>query len=71
MHRSWIYKLLARYRAEGDAGLAPRSRRPRSSPSATPVELDDEIVLVRKQLVEAELEAVGFPPERGGFRLGG
>jgi transposase len=29
MHRSWLYKLLARYRAEGDAGLEARSRRPR------------------------------------------
>ena len=28
LHRSWIYKLLARYRAEGEAGLAPRSKRP-------------------------------------------
>ena len=28
VHRSWLYKLLARYRAEGDAGLEPRSRRP-------------------------------------------
>ena len=26
-HPSWIYKLLARYRAEGQAGLAPRSKR--------------------------------------------
>jgi transposase len=33
MHRSWIYKLLARYRAEGETGLEPRSRRPRCSPS--------------------------------------
>ena len=31
VHRSWLYKLLARYRAEGEAGLAPRSRRPKSS----------------------------------------
>jgi transposase InsO family protein len=57
VHRSWIYKLLARYRAEGDAGLVPRSRRPRSSPSATPVELEDEIVLLRKQLTEGGLDA--------------
>jgi transposase-like protein len=33
VHRSWIYKLLARYRAGGDAGLEPRSRRPRRSPT--------------------------------------
>ena len=54
--RSWIYKLLARYRAEGDAGLAPRSRRPHSSPSRLGAEVDEEIVLLRKQLVEEGLD---------------
>ena len=57
VHRSWIYKLLARYRAEGEAGLAPRSRRPRSSPTALPTKLEDEIVLLRKQLAEEGLDA--------------
>ncbi len=33
VHRSWLYKLLARYRAEGTAGLDPRSRRPHRSPT--------------------------------------
>src|SRR5262249_11131501 len=32
--RSWIYTLLARYRAEGEAAFEPRSRRPKTSPSA-------------------------------------
>ena len=32
--RSWIYALLARYQAEGEAAFEPRSRRPKSSPSA-------------------------------------
>jgi len=27
IHRSWLYRLLRRYRAEGEAGLARRSRR--------------------------------------------
>ena len=36
--RSWLYELLARYRAEGDAAFQPRSRRPRSSPGATPAQ---------------------------------
>lgn len=57
IHRSWIYKLLARYRQEGEAGLAGRSRRPRSSPTQLPTELEDEIVLLRKQLVEEGLDA--------------
>lgn len=36
VHRSWIYKLLAWYREGGYEALEPRSRAPRSSPSATP-----------------------------------
>ena len=32
--RSWIYTLLARYQAEGEAAFEPRSRRPRTSPRA-------------------------------------
>ena len=30
--RSWVYALLARYRAEGEAAFEPRSRRPKTSP---------------------------------------
>lgn len=33
--RSWIYELLARYRAEGEDAFEPRSRRPKTSPLAT------------------------------------
>lgn len=36
VHRSWIYKLLARYRDEGEAAFQPRSRRPKTSPTAIP-----------------------------------
>ena len=32
--KSWIYLLLARYRAEGEAAFEPRSRRPKTVPSA-------------------------------------
>lgn len=34
--QGWISKLMARYRAEGDAAFEPRSRRPATSPTATP-----------------------------------
>ncbi len=57
VHRSWIYKLLACYRALGEAGLEPRSRRPLSSPMAMAEEIEDEIVLLRKQLAEEGLDA--------------
>jgi len=48
--RRWVITLLQRYLAEGDAGLAPRSRRPRHSPTQTPREVEDRIVEIRKQL---------------------
>jgi transposase InsO family protein len=57
VHRSWIYKLLARYRAEGDVGLESRSRRPRTSPTAVPAELEEEIVVLRKTLTDEGLDA--------------
>ena len=57
VHRSWLYKLLARYRREGEAGLAPRSRRPKSSPTAMPAELADEIVALRSRLLAEGLDA--------------
>lgn len=50
VHRSWIYKLLARYRAGGYGALERRSRAPRSSPQRTSAELADAIVALRKQL---------------------
>jgi transposase len=55
VHRSWIYKLLARYRTEGEAGLERRSRRPRSSPRM----IRDlyEIVALRKELTDAGFDA--------------
>src|SRR2546425_8548891 len=57
VHRSWLYKLLARYRAEGEAGLAPRSRRPKSSPTAMPIALADQIVALRTSLLAEGLDA--------------
>lgn len=57
VHRSWIYALLARHRSEGDAGLEPRSRRPRTSPTATPAAVEERIVELRKQLAEFGVDA--------------
>ena len=50
VHRAWVYKLLARYRAEGEAAFDPRSRRPHSSPSATSNEVVDLVLRLRKEL---------------------
>ena len=61
--RSWIYELLARYRTEGDAAFEPGSRRPKSTPTATPQSTIDLIVLVRKQLAEVGLDAGPDAPD--------
>jgi transposase InsO family protein len=55
--RSWVYELLARYRAEGEAAFEPRSRRPKNSPRATPAETVETVLRLRKQLTEAGLDA--------------
>ncbi len=57
VHRSWRYKLLGRYRREGEAGLRARSRRPKSSPSAMPTPLADAIVALRTRLLAEGLDA--------------
>jgi transposase InsO family protein len=48
--RRWVITLVQRYLAEGEAGLQPRSRRPRTSPGQTPVEIEEQIVAIRKEL---------------------
>src|SRR5450432_2350097 len=55
--RSWICTLLARYETEGEAAFEPRSRRPKTSPSAISDETDDLIVRLRKELSEQGLDA--------------
>jgi transposase len=44
VHRAWVYKLKARYEAEGETALEPRSRRPKTSPAALSPEVVDLIV---------------------------
>jgi transposase InsO family protein len=50
VHRSWIYKLLACYRAGGYGALERRSRAPRSSPNRTPAEAARAIIALRERL---------------------
>ena len=50
--RTTYYKWQKRFAADGIDGLAERSRRPRSSPAATTVELEERIILVRKELAD-------------------
>src|SRR3984885_7504851 len=55
--RSWIYTLLDRYQAEGEAAFEPRSRRPKTSPTAISDDAADLIVRLRKDLAGQGLDA--------------
>lgn len=46
-----VAKWLARYRAEGEAGLQDRSSRPHRSPKATPPAVTDQIIQFRRQRI--------------------
>jgi transposase InsO family protein len=53
----WVYELVRRFDAEGEAGLAPRSRRPRHNPYRVSAALEDEIVELRKDLLDLGVDA--------------
>jgi transposase InsO family protein len=55
--KGWVSKLIARYRAEGEAAFVARSRRPRSSPNAVDPAVVELIVAVRKELAGQGLDA--------------
>ena len=55
--RSWRYKLLARYRTHGPAGLEPRSRRPLRSPTRIADVWEDRIIELRKELNDLGVDA--------------
>ena len=55
--RRWVITLVQRYLAVGDLGLQARSRRPLTSPRRTAVEVEDEIVEIRKALDRGGHEA--------------
>ena len=53
----WVSKLMARYRAEGEAAFEPRSRRPKTSPTALSTTVVDQIIELRRELSSAGLDA--------------
>jgi transposase InsO family protein len=55
--KSWVSVLVTRYRQGGYEALAARSRRPRSTPTRTPDDVEDQIVELRKTLAEEGLDA--------------
>lgn len=57
LSRSWIYELVARYRAGGYPALEPRSRRPRGCAHATSPTVKRQILKLRHQLASAGHDA--------------
>jgi transposase InsO family protein len=55
--QSWVSRLVARYRAEGEAAFQPRSRRPRTSPTRISQATQQRIIQLRKHLAEHGLDA--------------
>ncbi|MGV1010758.1 MAG: IS481 family transposase [Dermatophilaceae bacterium] len=54
---SWVSRLVARYRTEGDAAFEPRSRRPTTRPDATPAATVELVLELRRQLTCDGLDA--------------
>ena len=55
--QSWLFELVARYKAEGEAAFEPRSRRPKTVPRTTPSEVVELIVEYREKLTTTGLDA--------------
>jgi|GEM_PF-1264588 len=55
--RRWVQVLVSRYRAEGQGGLTPRSRRPHTSPGATEAATRARVLGLRDELDAAGLDA--------------
>jgi transposase InsO family protein len=57
LSRQTFYEWRRRYRAEGLDGLEARSRAPKTNPRQTSTAVEDEIVALRKELIDAGLDA--------------
>ena len=55
--KSWVGKLVGRFREGGYEAVTPRSRAARTIPHRTPTEIEDEIVTLRKELTDQGLDA--------------
>ncbi len=55
--QSWVSRLVARYRAEGEAAFEPRSRRPHTSPTRLAQTTIELIVELRQKLLGKGLDA--------------
>src|ERR1700683_1567878 len=60
--RSWVYALLDRYKAEGEAAFEPRSRRPKTSPTAISDDAAGLIIGCARTLPDRARAAARRPP---------
>ncbi|WP_220454151.1 DDE-type integrase/transposase/recombinase [Nocardioides immobilis] len=57
VHRSWVYRLKARYDEIGEDAFEPLSRRPHTAPNATPPATVELVLRLRKELTESGHDA--------------
>ena len=55
--KSWVHKMVQRYRAGGAAGLEPRSRAHQRNPNQMPLEIEERVIGLRKELVDLGADA--------------
>jgi transposase len=57
--RQWVHRLVKRYAVDGEAAFRPRSIRPHtSSPHAVAIEVEEQIVGLRKEQTRQGLDAI-------------
>jgi transposase InsO family protein len=55
--KSWVAKVVGRFRVGGYPAIEPRSRAPKRIPHRTPDELEDRIIALRKELTDLGVDA--------------
>ena len=55
--RFWVQTLVKRFEVEGEAAYEPHSRRPHTNPRAVSLEVEDQIVRLRKTLTKKGVDA--------------
>jgi transposase InsO family protein len=55
--RFWVQTLVKRFEVEGEGAFQPHSRRPHTNPRAVDLEVEDQIVRLRKTLTKKGLDA--------------
>jgi transposase len=56
---AWVSTLVSRYRKDGPSAFEPRSKRPLGNKLATPPEIEDRIIELRKDLLDIGTDAGG------------